>query len=126
MKALSGVMVAVAEGLFDVGGVDCGEASDSSRFTAQPHRHPPSSITNRINLAVIIGAQPMFRHARSTRRQYHFHALPREHLPLCAGDGRNWPAIDRYRGRSWERRMTDSKSRIFRQSQNKKDISEVQ
>ena len=48
------VMIAVAEGLFDVGGVDCGEASDSVRFTAQPHRHPPSSITNRINLAVSI------------------------------------------------------------------------
>ena len=48
------VMVAVDGGLFDVGGVDCGEASDSVRFTAQPHRHPPSSITNRINLAVSI------------------------------------------------------------------------
>ena len=49
------VMVAVAEGLFDFVGVDCAEASDSSRFTAQPHRLPPSSITNRVNLAVIIG-----------------------------------------------------------------------
>ena len=49
------VMVAVAEGLFNVGGGDCAEASDSSRFTAQPHRLPPSSITNRVNLAVIIG-----------------------------------------------------------------------
>ncbi len=48
------VMVAVAEGLFDVVGVDCAEASDSVRFTAQPHRLPPSSITNRINLAVLI------------------------------------------------------------------------
>ena len=48
------VMVAVDGGLFNVDGVDCEEASDSSRFTAQLHRHPPSSITNRINLAVII------------------------------------------------------------------------
>ncbi len=48
------VMVAVDGGLFKFGGVDCCEASDSVRFTAQPHRHPPSSITNRINLAVII------------------------------------------------------------------------
>jgi len=54
MKGLSGVFAAVIEGLFVVGGDDCAEASDSVRFTAQPHRHPPSNITNRINLAVLI------------------------------------------------------------------------
>ena len=98
MKALSGVMVmvavmvAVAEGLFDFVGVDCAEASDSSRFTAQPHRHPPSSIINRINLAAIIGAQPMFRHARPTRRRYHRYGqndvLQPYDLPVTGGGAR--------------------------------------